>query len=81
MKEQNVVVTMLLDEKRNKVAEIIQTARVQKGFSQQQLADRVNVSANTISRIEIGKFSPNADLLYLILDCLDLPLTINSKSI
>ncbi len=78
---ENIVVTMLLEQKRNKVAEIIQTMRVQKGMMQTELAERVGVTQNTISRIELGRFSPNADLLYLILDCLDLPLTINSKSI
>ncbi|MFA9191137.1 helix-turn-helix transcriptional regulator [Flavobacterium sp. FZUC8N2.13] len=81
MKEQNVVVTMLLEEKRNKVASIIQTARVQKGWSQTGLGDRVGFSRSTIARIEACAFSPNADQLYMILECLDLTLKIGNEEI
>lgn len=81
MKEINIVAQKLIEQKRETVAEIIQTARVQKGWSQTDLAERVGFSRSTIARIEACNFSPNADQLYLILDCLDLPLQINNLNI
>ena len=74
MKEQNVVVTMLLEEKRNKVASIIQTARVQKGWTQEDLADRIGCQRQTIIKIEQSRYSPNCDILYQLLEALDIPL-------
>lgn len=68
-------------EKREKVASILQTARVQKGWTQQELADRVGYSRNTIARIESSVFSPNADQLYVLLDCLDVTLKIGDEKI
>jgi putative transcriptional regulator len=46
--------------------------RAEKKLSQQQLADMVGVSRNTISSIETGQFSPTAKLalvLAIALDC------------
>lgn len=82
MKEpQNVVEAMIIQEKRQKVASIIQTARVQKGWTQAELGDRVGFSRSTITRIESSVFSPNADQLYVLLDCLDLTLKIGDEKI
>ena len=81
MKEQNVVVTMLLEEKRNKVASIIQTARVQKGWTQQDLADRIGCQRQTIIKIEQSRYSPNCDILYQLLDTLDITLKIGNEKI
>lgn len=67
--------------KRDKVAEIIQAARVQKGWTQEELAEKVGFARNTIARIENGRFSPNADQLYAILEVLDLDLKIGKESI
>ena len=50
----------------------LKAARSEKGFSQQQLAEMVGVSRNTISSIETGQFCPTAYLAYLLclaLDC------------
>ena len=68
-------------QKRNKVAEIIQAARVQKGWTQEELADKVGFARNTIARIENGRFSPNADQLYVILEVLGLDLKIGKEDI
>ena len=40
----------------------LKEARTEKGFSQQQLAEMVGVSRNTISSIETGQFNPTAKL-------------------
>jgi ribosome-binding protein aMBF1 (putative translation factor) len=81
MKEQNVVLMMMLTEKRAKVADIVLAAREKKGWSQTELADRVGYSRSTIQRIESRVFSPNADQLYMILECLDVTLKLNNEKI
>ncbi|AGN89408.1 helix-turn-helix transcriptional regulator [Flavobacterium psychrophilum] len=82
MKEpQNVVEQMLIEEKRQKVASIIRTARIKKGWTQQELADRIRCKVQTINKIENVRFSPNADILYILLDCLDLTLKIGNEKI
>ena len=77
----NVVESMLLESKRQKVAQIIQTARVQKGWTQEELAERLGVRRQTIIKIEGCKYSPNADILYALLDCLDLTLKIGNEEV
>lgn len=81
MKEQNEVVATLIKEKRNQVATIIQTARVQKGWTQEELGDRVGFSRSTIARIEASVFSPNADQLYMLMEALDITLKIGNEKI
>lgn len=71
----------LITEKRQKVAEIIQRKRVQKGWTQEELAEKVGFARNTIARIENNRFSPNADQLYLILLVLDAELKIDKEKI
>lgn len=44
----------------------LKTARSEKGLSQQQLADMVGVSRNTISSIETGQFNPTAKLALIL---------------
>lgn len=61
---------MSMDDKlvlRNKLKD----ARSEKGLSQQQLADLVGVSRNTISSIETGQFSPTAKLALVLCIALD----------
>lgn len=81
MKETNIVTSMMIDEKRKKVAELIKTTREQRGWTQTELGDRVGFTKSTILRIENCTFSPNADQLYVILDCLDLTLKIDNEKI
>jgi putative transcriptional regulator len=70
-----------IEEKRNKVASTIQTARVQKGWTQQELADRIGCQRQTILKIEQSRYSPNCDILYQILDALDLTLKIGNEEV
>ena len=81
MKEDNVVISMLLEEKRNKVASIIQTARVQKGWTQEDLADRIGCQRQTIIKIEQSRYSPNCDILYQLLEALDITLKIGNEKV
>lgn len=52
---------------KNRLKEI----RTEKGLSQNQLAEMVGVSRNTISSIETGQFSPTAKLALIICIALD----------
>ena len=49
----------------------LKDVRSQKGLSQQQLADMVGVSRNTISSIETGQFNPTAKLALVLCIALD----------
>ena len=49
----------------------LKAARGEKGFSQQQLAEMVGVSRNTISSIETGQFNPTAKLALVLCIALD----------
>lgn len=49
----------------------LKSARSEKGLSQQQLAELVGVSRNTISSIETGQFNPTAKLALILCIALD----------
>ena len=49
----------------------IKSARLAANLSQQQLADMVGVSRNTISSIETGQFNPTAKLALILCVALD----------
>ena len=49
----------------------LKAARSEKGLSQQQLAEMVGVSRNTISSIETGQFNPTAKLALILCIALD----------
>lgn len=67
--------------KKLKIGSSIQTARVQKGLTQQELAEKIGLERNTIMRIETGKFYPRFKTLLAILKELDLPLKIGNETI
>ena len=49
----------------------LKAARIEKNLSQQQLADMVGVSRNTVSSIETGQFNPTAKLALILCVALD----------
>lgn len=49
----------------------LKEARAEQKLSQNQLADMVGVSRNTISSIEIGQFNPTAKLALVLCIALD----------
>ena len=49
----------------------LKAIRLEKNISQQQLADMVGVSRNTISSIETGQFNPTAKLALILCVALD----------
>jgi putative transcriptional regulator len=49
----------------------LKAARTGAGLSQQQLAELVGVSRNTISSIETGQFNPTAKLALILCIALD----------
>jgi putative transcriptional regulator len=49
----------------------LKNIRLEKNISQQQLADMVGVSRNTISSIETGQFNPTAKLALILCIALD----------
>ena len=49
----------------------LKKVRVEKGMSQQKLADLIGVSRNTISSIETGQFNPTAKLALILCVTLD----------
>lgn len=53
----------------------LETIRKQKGFSQEQLAMRVNVVRQTVSKWEKGLSVPDAELLVKISEVLEVPVS------
>ena len=49
----------------------LKVARAEKGLSQNDLAETVGVSRNTISSIETGQFNPSAKLALILCIALD----------
>lgn len=67
--------------KRLRVADLLIIARNEKGLTQEQLGEIVGFKANTINRIEDGRFSPNADQLYALCHALDIKISLNGTEI
>ena len=54
------------------ISDLIKSARIKKGLTQQQLADAVFVTRQTISKWELGKSVPDQASLVLLYQCLDI---------
>lgn len=55
----------------NNIGARLRALRKAKGFTTQEIADKVNVSQSYISRFENGRAIPNIDMLESILQALD----------
>jgi len=49
-----------------KIAKYLKTARIEKGYSQQEIADLLNISRQSISNWENGKSYPDLENLILL---------------
>ena len=54
------------------ISNLIKSARIEKGLTQQQLADAVFVTRQTISKWELGKSVPDQASLVLLYRCLNI---------
>ena len=54
------------------ISKIIKEARIKKGMTQQELADSVYVTRQTISKWELGKSVPDEASLSLLYQCLEI---------
>ena len=54
------------------ISDLIKSARIEKGLTQQQLADAIFVTRQTISKWELGKSVPDQASLVLLYQCLDI---------
>ena len=54
------------------ISDLIKSTRIEKGLTQQQLADAVFVTRQTISKWELGKSVPDQASLVLLYQCLDI---------
>lgn len=64
---------------RTQLASLIKRFRELNGISLAELANKIDVKEHTLIRIEQGKFSINAELLWLILKNLDCTIVVNQK--
>lgn len=56
-----------------KIAERVRQARRGRGLSQEQLAERIGVQPETVSRYETGSVPLSLTMLYRVSDALDVP--------
>ena len=54
------------------ISDLIKSARIEKGLTQQQLADAIFVTRQTIWKWELGKSVPDQASLVLLYQCLDI---------
>lgn len=59
------------------IAVSVREARTLRGMSQQELADKANLTQGEISRIETGRFSPRLETLMKLAQALETSFTIS----
>jgi transcriptional regulator with XRE-family HTH domain len=64
---------------RERIGLVIAKLRKDKGYSQQELAERAKITQSNLTRIENGKYSPGLDVLAKIADALDMELGFMDK--
>lgn len=66
---------------RVKLGSIIQNKKLQMKISDEEFCKTVQITKNTLNRIEKGRFSPGADLMLLMFHALNIKLKIDSEVI
>ena len=61
------------------ISKIIKEARIKKGMTQQELADSVYVTRQTISKWELGKSIPDEVSFRLLCQCLEIDNNVRKK--
>jgi transcriptional regulator with XRE-family HTH domain len=56
-----------------KLSEKLKKLRIDKGYSQEELSEKSNLSLRTIQRLENGESSPREDTINLLIKAFDLP--------
>ena len=81
MKADDTAIDDFILEYRLKVGEKIKNIREKRGYSQEQLAEKMNINRNTISKIENGKFGITVDYLVRFSIFLDYEFKVIDKNI
>ena len=63
-----------MDRGKTRIQNQIRTLRFQRGMTQQDLADRIGVTRQTVNAIEGGKYSPSLEVAFQIAHVFDTPL-------
>ena len=71
MSEEETAIEKQIKDYRLRLGDRIRIVREERGYSQEKLAELMNVNRSTISKIENGKFSITVDYLVKFSICLD----------
>ncbi|REC39837.1 helix-turn-helix domain-containing protein [Chryseobacterium sp. 5_R23647] len=66
---------------RLKLGSIIENKKLQMKISDEEFCKAVQITKNTLNRIEKGRFSPGSDLMLLMFQALNIKLKIDSEVI
>lgn len=69
-----------IQDKRNEIGDKIREIRERQGYSQEQLAELMEINRATLSKIENGKFAITIDYLYKIAWYLNFDVCINDNN-
>ena len=61
-----------MDSVRNKLGPLIKKKRIQLGMTQEELADRLNISVSFAGQMERGESMPSVEMLQLVITELDI---------
>ena len=68
---QYAIITVMKRERLSTLGSNLKAERVRKGYSQLELAELIDIHPNTLGKIESGKQSPSALIVYDIAKALD----------
>ena len=62
--------------KPRKIYNRIAVLREERGFSRNELAEKINVNYQTVGYLERGEYNPSLDLAFRISECFGLPIEV-----